>query len=116
MMSQFGLFDFSDRLAVLSAFGDPLGSLSQVMDFEMFHSALASGFNFSNGSHGERPPYDAVLIFKVLNSSKPFDDQIEYQIKDRLSFMRFLGLDLCQNEQKEQKRNGILCWKLSWAE
>ena len=34
MMSQFGLFDFSDRLAALSAFGDPLERLVNVVDFE----------------------------------------------------------------------------------
>ena len=32
-MSQFGLFDFSDRLAALSAFGNPLERLSQSVDF-----------------------------------------------------------------------------------
>ena len=99
-MSQFGLFDFSDRLAALSAFGDPLERLSQVVDFEVFRSPLESGFNFSVGSQGGRPPYDAVLIFKVLLLQSLYhlsDDQTEYQIKDRLSFMRFLGLDLSQN-------------------
>jgi transposase, IS5 family len=100
MMAQPGLFDFSDRLAALSAFGDPLERLNQVVDFEMFRSPLESGFNFSAGSQGGRPPYDAVLIFKILILQSLYslsDDQTEYQIKDRLSFMRFLGLDLCQN-------------------
>jgi IS5 family transposase len=99
-MSQFGLFDFSDRLVALSAFGDPLERLSQVVDFEIFRPSLESDFNFSDGSQGGRPPYDAVLIFKVLILQSLYslsDDQTEYQIKDRLSFMRFLGLDLCQN-------------------
>jgi hypothetical protein len=65
-MFQFGLFDFSDRLASLSSFGDPLERLSQVVDFEMFRSSLESGFNFSNSSEGSPPPYDAVLVFKIL--------------------------------------------------
>ncbi len=55
MMSQFGLFDFSDRLVALSAFGVPLECLRQVMDSEIFRSDLESGFNFSDGSQGGRP-------------------------------------------------------------
>jgi IS5 family transposase len=46
---------------------------------------------------GGRPPYDAVLMFKILILQSLYtlsDDQTEYQIKDRLSFMRFLGLTL----------------------
>ena len=99
-MSQFGLFDLSDRLLALSRFGDPLERLVKVVDFEMFRPTLASGFHFSRDPHGGRPPYDAVLIFKVLILQSLYnlsDDQTEYQIKDRLSFMRFLGLDLCQS-------------------
>jgi transposase, IS5 family len=46
---------------------------------------------------GRRPPYDAVLMFKVLVLQTLYtlaDDQTEYQLKDRLSFMRFVGLAL----------------------
>jgi IS5 family transposase len=42
-------------------------------------------------------PYDAVLMFKVLIVQTLYtlsDDQTEYQIRDRLSFMRFLRLAL----------------------
>ncbi len=38
---------------------------------------------------------DVVLMFKTLVPSARYnlsDDQIEYQVRDRLSFMRFLGL------------------------
>jgi transposase len=41
--------------------------------------------------------YDAVLMFKVLVLQTLYtvsDDQTEYQLKDRLSFMRFVGLVL----------------------
>lgn len=46
---------------------------------------------------GGRPPYDPILMFKSLvlqalcNLS---DHQTEFQIRDRLSFMGFLGLVL----------------------
>ena len=42
-------------------------------------------------------PIDAVLMFKTLVLSALYnlsDDQIEYQVRDRLSFMRLLGLGL----------------------
>jgi transposase, IS5 family len=51
----------------------------------------------SDQSRGGRPPFDHVLMFKVLilqlrhNLS---DERTEYLIRDWLSFMRFLGLGL----------------------
>jgi IS5 family transposase len=51
----------------------------------------------SDRAKGGRPPYDRVLMFKVLVLQTLYtlsDDQIEYQLKDRLSFMRFVGLAL----------------------
>ena len=44
-----------------------------------------------------RKPWDEVLIFKVLVLQTLYnlsDDQMEYQLRDRLSFMRFAGLGL----------------------
>jgi transposase, IS5 family len=44
-----------------------------------------------------RKPFDAVLMFKVLVLQTLYnlsDEQVEYQIRDRISFMRFLGLGL----------------------
>lgn len=87
----------SHRLKGLSDFGDSLERLSNVVDFEIFRSSLESGFRFSQRERGGRPPYDAVLMFKILILQTLYnlsDDQTEYQIKDRLSFMRFLKLDL----------------------
>ena len=51
----------------------------------------------SDRARGGRPPYDAVLMFKVLVLQTLYtlsDDQTEYQLRDRLSFMRFVGLAL----------------------
>ena len=50
-----------------------------------------------NGDKGGRPAYDVVLMFKVLVLQALYnlpDEQTEYQILDRLSFMRLLGLEL----------------------
>jgi IS5 family transposase len=44
-----------------------------------------------------RKPYDAILIFKILvlqTLHNLADEQLEYLIRDRYSFMRFLDLGL----------------------
>lgn len=46
---------------------------------------------------GGRPPYDYVMMFKILILQRLYnlsDEQMEYQINDRLSFQRSLHLDL----------------------
>jgi hypothetical protein len=42
-----------------------------------------------------RRPYDAVLMFKILilQTLYTLSDATEFQIRDRFSFMRFLGLE-----------------------
>ena len=48
-------------------------------------------------SRAGRKPWDAVVMFKTIILSALYnlsDDQVEHQIRDRLSFMRFLGLGL----------------------
>jgi transposase len=48
-------------------------------------------------SNAGRKPFDAVMMFKILVLQTLYnlaDEQVEYQIRDRLSFMRFLRLGL----------------------
>jgi IS5 family transposase len=97
MAGQAGFFDGEDRLKALSAAGDPLERLALVVDFEVFRGELEAALSRSDRSKGGRPPYDPVLMFKVLVLQTLYtlsDEQTEYQLKDRLSFMRFIGLAL----------------------
>jgi len=97
MVGQPGFFDQDERLRALSAAGDPLERLAAVVDFEVFRSDLMAALSRSDRAQGGRPPYDPVLMFKVLVLQTLYtlsDDQTEYQLKDRLSFMRFVGLAL----------------------
>jgi transposase, IS5 family len=97
MRGQPGWFDLDERYAALSAAGDPLERLASVIDFELFRPELDAALARSDRAKGGRPPYDAVLMFKVLVLQTLYtlaDDQTEYQLKDRLSFMRFVGLAL----------------------
>jgi hypothetical protein len=92
-----GLFDLQDRYRDLSRTGDPLERLSAVMSFEVFRPALAAALGRKARTKGGRPPMDAVVMFKILVLQALYglsDEQAEYQVRDRLSFMRFLGLSL----------------------
>jgi IS5 family transposase len=97
MSGSSGLFDLDERYAALSASGDPLERLSLVVDFEIFRPLLNQALCRSDGSKGGRPPIDPVMMFKILILQALYglsDEQAEFQIRDRLSFMRFLGLGL----------------------
>ena len=94
MAGQPGFFDQDERLQALSAAGDLLERLAAVVDFEGFGSDLMAALSRSDRAKGGRPPDDPVLMFKVLVLQTLYtlsDDQTEYQLKDRLSFMRFVG-------------------------
>src|SRR5262249_12704043 len=97
MRGQSGFFDVEERLKELSAKGDDLERLTTVVNFELFRGELERAVPRSDGSKGGRPAFDHVLMFKVLilqASHSLSDERTEYLIKDRLSFMRFLGLGL----------------------
>ena len=97
MAGQAGFFDVEERLRWLSASGDPLERLRAVVDFEAFRAELEAALPRADRSRGGRPPYDAVLMFRILVLQALYtlsDEQAEYQLRDRLSFMRFAGLSL----------------------
>jgi len=97
-MKQKGFFDENDRLKELSELGDPLEKLNKYIQWENFRGILNRTLKKEAKGPGGRPPYDYVMMFKILILQKMYnmaDDKTEYQIKDRLSFQRFLGLQLC---------------------
>ena len=96
-MVQLGIFDVHNRLARLSEIGDQLEAFGRVVDFEVFRPELTAALNYRSGAHGGRPPFDVVMMFKVLviqTVNNLSDERAEFLINDRLSFMRFLGLEL----------------------
>jgi transposase, IS5 family len=97
MRGQAGFWDIDERYVRLSAAGDPLEKLNSVVPWEVFRKPLSKVLKRSDGAKGGRPPYDAVMMFKILVLQALYslsDDQAEFQVQDRLSFMRFLGLGL----------------------
>ncbi|GBR04660.1 hypothetical protein AOE01nite_19080 [Acetobacter oeni] len=70
-MKQPGFFDVDERLARLSRPGDQLEAFSRTMDFDVFRPDLEKALAYSDGSKGGRPPFDPVLMFKILVIQPP---------------------------------------------
>jgi len=96
-MMQTGLFDWQTRFEQLDNGGDPLTKLNEVVNWELFRKDLEKARDKERKSNAGRKPFDVVLMFKILILQSLYnlsDDQLEFQIRDRLSFMRFLGFSL----------------------
>src|SRR3982075_989581 len=100
MMGQFGFFDADRRLAAITAKGDPLEMIARVVPFESFRAeieaAVLTPVNEKKSSAG-RKPIDVMVMFRMLVLQSLYnlsDEQVEYQVRDRLSFTRFLGLGI----------------------
>lgn len=99
-MGQMGFFDVANRYAGLDAKNDPLVKINDVVPWETFRARLEAAWRRppeDRKSTAGRKPWDAVVMFKAIVLCELYnlsDDQVEYQLRDRLSFMRFLGLGL----------------------
>ena len=94
-MRQLHLFGVETQLEKLSKLGDPLLKINELIDWEMFREPIESAIR-KDMSKGGRPPYDAILMFKITMLQQWYglsDMALEYQINDRVSFCRFLGLE-----------------------
>jgi len=94
-MGQLSIFTVEDRYAAISKCGDPLEKLAKVIPWEEFRPLLNHALKKERKSEAGRPPFDYVMMLKVLVLQSLYnlsDDQMEFQIRDRLSFVRFLGL------------------------
>src|ERR1700691_418998 len=99
-MGQFGFFDANRRLAAISAKGDPLEMIARVVPFESFRAeieaAVLTPVSEKKSSAG-RKPIDVMVMFRMLVLQSLYnlsDEQVEYQVRDRLSFTRFLRLGI----------------------
>lgn len=104
-MSQIGLFDLENRLAELSAMGDPLEKLDKAINWSHFKPVLNKAFRKERRSNAGRPPFDYVMMFKVLVLQTMYnlsDAQTQFQILDRYTFRRFLGIQT-ENQIPDEK-------------
>jgi IS5 family transposase len=92
---QNSLFDLENRYASLSEAGDPLERLNAVIDWEVFRPLLERIDAKERKTAAGRKPTCRVLMFKLLILQRLHnlsDERLQFQVTDRLSFMRFLGL------------------------
>jgi IS5 family transposase len=99
-MGQMGFYDLDKRLEAISAKGDPLELIKATVPWESLRAeieAVTRPKPAERKSTAGRKPYDAILMFKILvlqTLHNLADEQLEYLIRDRYSFMRFLDLGL----------------------
>jgi len=72
-MKRIGFFDESNRLKKLSLLGDPLEKLERTIEWRIFESTLNRVFAKEHKGMGGRPPYNYLLLFKILILQRLFN-------------------------------------------
>jgi len=89
------VFDEHFMLEKLRKLNDPLLKLEAHIDWQIFYPVLDAVFEKAKPTDVGRPAFDRYLMFKILILQSLYnlsDEQTEFQIIDRRSFRRFLGL------------------------
>ncbi|MBK6408981.1 MAG: IS5 family transposase [Flavobacteriales bacterium] len=90
------LFDEQIKHQKLEQINDVLPRLSKMVNWEAFRAQLDAAFPVRDPKKGGQPPYDRVMMFKAIVLMELYGlsaEALEYQINDRASFQRFLGLE-----------------------
>lgn len=93
---QIGFFDVNKRHKQLNKLKDPLLILSSLIDFEIFREEIEESLKKERKDNSGRKPFDKVMLFKSLILKRLYDlsnEELEFQITDRSSFRRFLGMN-----------------------
>lgn len=93
---QYSFYDSNKKLDKISKMGDVLEQMNRIVNWEVFKKSLDEAIPRSKRRKGGRPPYNNILMFKILVIKRLFNlsfEQTEFQINDRISFMRFLEMD-----------------------
>jgi IS5 family transposase len=91
-----GLFALDDCLRRLDQAGDPLDKLVKALNWEGLEAIIAPLKN-EESNKGGRPAWSQLIIVKCMILQAYYnlsDESCEYQVNDRLSFKRFLGLNV----------------------
>jgi transposase, IS5 family len=92
-----GFFDLETRVNQLTKMGDPLVDLKLRIDWEAFRVDLEKVPEKKRKSNAGAKPIEVVLLFQMRVLQHLYnwsDEELEYQVRDRLSFRRFRGLQL----------------------
>ena len=94
-MIKTSLFADQEREAKLNKLGDALQVMEQHVDFAALAAEVDLAAPRPSRERGGRPPFPTELMVRVLLIQQLFnlsDEQMEFQLLDRLSFQRFVGL------------------------
>jgi IS5 family transposase len=83
----------SDLYKEIETLGDPLTGISDRIDFEKIRPILSDLYE-NDTEKGGRPNYDPILMVKILLLQQWYnlsDPQVVREIRDRISFLNFLG-------------------------
>ena len=86
MGTQPGFFDVDHRMKRVSDLGDQLEAFGSAVDFEIFCGDLVLAPAYSENGQGGRPPFDPVIMFKILviqAGNNLSDERTEFLINDR---------------------------------
>jgi len=89
------LFAAQEREAKLSRLGDSLKLLERDVDFSALAAAVDQAAPCPDRERGGRPPFPMEVMVRILliqQLCNLSDEQMEFQLLDRLSFQRFAGL------------------------
>jgi IS5 family transposase len=76
---------------------DFLYKLNQIIPWSEFREDLEQIYQKERKSNAGRKPIDVILMFKMVILQQLYnlsDEELEYQVNDRLSFLDFLGMGL----------------------
>jgi transposase, IS5 family len=94
-MIKTSLFADQEREAKLNKLGDALRVMEQHVDFAALAEEVDRAAPRPSRERGGRPPFPTEMMVRVLLIQQLFnlsDEQMEFQLLDRLSFQRFVGL------------------------
>ncbi len=90
-----GLFAYEDQLKKINAHQPPLNKLDQVIEWEMFRKPIEEALYVEPKAPGGRPPYNRLMMFKILILQK------YYNLSDEKTIWLFKeNLKDCKLEQK----------------
>jgi transposase, IS5 family len=96
-VGQTGFWDIEERQQNLGKKKDLLLKLNELISWDLFRPILEESRKKDRKNNAGRKAIDVILLFKMLILQQLYnisDEELEYQVNDRISFMQFLGLGL----------------------
>jgi len=96
-MGKKGFWNEQKRWKKLNQKKPMLKWLNENINWEHFRSILETIYGRETKGHAGRQSTDVIVMFKLLILQQMYaisDDELEFQVHDRISFMEFLGLGI----------------------